>query len=66
MCIISCALHRLEHFICEKSHVLHAPAWLLIVRCDLDLITQPGRAIEIYAYMMYIFFNSDLFDDPSA
>ena len=30
---ISCASHRLEQFICEKSHLLHAPPWSLLT-CD--------------------------------
>ena len=63
MYITSCALHSLEHFICEKSHVLHAPARLLLTchaafTCLQDLVrSHSAFCIQIFFVILLIKFN---------
>ena len=59
MYIISCAWHRLVHFICEKSHVLHAPAWILLA-CHaiftwLQNLVEPLRSTLTFCFLVRIF-----------
>ena len=47
-------------YICEKSHVLHAPAWFhtISLSCNLYLIAKLGRTIEIYVHVLSFIFRS--------